>query len=88
MDASRPNSPYPRAPVYGGRALGTCLVAAGAGGLRKAGCSLLAAALLNLRGRWFCLFILRLGGAIYAPFVGRDDPARRLFLTPYRQARQ
>ena len=31
-------------------------------------CSLLAAALLNLRGRWFCLFTARLDGAAYTVF--------------------
>ena len=71
MDAVRPNSPYPRTPIYGGRALGTCLVASGAGGLRKAGCSLLAAPLLNLRGGWLYLFTARLNLAIYTLSVGR-----------------
>ena len=40
MDALRPNSPYPRAPVYGGRTPETHVVAAGAGGLLKGAGSL------------------------------------------------
>ena len=36
MDALRPNSPYPRTPVYGGRTPESRVVTSGAGGLRKA----------------------------------------------------
>ena len=35
---------------------------------------LLAAALLNLRGGWFYLFILRLGGAVYTVFGDLQGP--------------
>ena len=35
MDALRPNSPYPRAPVYGGRTPEARVVAAGAGSLLR-----------------------------------------------------
>ena len=37
-------------------------------------CSLLAAALLNLRGGWSYLFTVRLNLAAYTLFVGRDPP--------------
>ena len=40
MDALRPNSPYPRAPVYGGRTPGTQMVAAGADSLLRGAGSL------------------------------------------------
>ena len=73
MDALRPNSPYPRAPVYGGRTPEARVVAAGAGNLLR-GAGPLSLPLSSISGAdasicLFCAWVVQ-----YTPFAWGATP--------------